>query len=215
RELRDCGSEEDLQDNDCEIYQTSATGSDSSKSLASSDLRIRNAPVPPSAKCPSVQSILFESDADESVHSLKITSIGIEKTKQRSESFSSQSFNTPSQILLERGNLDNFHGDDGSSPKPTHKILESFVQEFRRFEKSVLGELHDIKADVELLRANLTRSSSGRESCPICIPIQNQNQVMLVAAEEKLKDKLVQTKLRQWCVGVGGKHFKAQTFRIL
>ncbi|CAG7728766.1 unnamed protein product, partial [Allacma fusca] len=193
RELRDCGSEEDLQDNDCGIYQASATVSDSSKSLASSDLRIRNAPEPPSAKSPSVQSILLESDADESVHSLKITSIGIEKTEQRSESFSSQSFNTPSQILVERGrNLDHFHEDEGSSPTPTHKILESFVREFRRFKKSVLGELHDIKTDVELLRANLTRSTSGRESCPIGIPIQNQ--VMLVAAEEKLKDKLVQTK---------------------
>ncbi|CAG7720713.1 unnamed protein product, partial [Allacma fusca] len=88
---------------------------------------------------------------------------------------------------------------------------------------------HDIKADVEILRANISKQTSRREVCPIEIPIENKRSLQV--AEEKLKSKLARQKLVfypdfpfgfsiqylrvQWCCGIGGADFKVQTRRIL
>ncbi|CAG7642943.1 unnamed protein product, partial [Allacma fusca] len=74
-------------------------------------------------------------------------------------------------------------------------FTQTFLAEFRRFEKTILSEIHDIKADVEILRANISKQTSRREVCPIEIPIEN--------------------KLSLQCCGIGGADFKVQTRRIL
>ncbi|CAG7818612.1 unnamed protein product, partial [Allacma fusca] len=45
--------------------------------------------------------------------------------------------------------------------------LEPFLQEFRRFQKEIFGEVHSIKSDIEIIRSQLSKNHKKSSFCPV------------------------------------------------
>ncbi|CAG7660086.1 unnamed protein product [Allacma fusca] len=98
------------------------------------------------------------------------------------------------------------------------KILENVsrrsvsIESSISFQKAVLGELQEIRNDIEILRANSCKVT-GRDECPFEILFQTEQD--LRNADEQLKDRAKIVKLKNWSIAVGGKTFQRATTYVL
>ncbi|CAG7729305.1 unnamed protein product [Allacma fusca] len=127
----------------------------------------------------------------------KISKLRSNKNSKRCDSWSSYvilvHFNSEPAIVLPQTRQ--YNNNTAIETDALETFSEMFFTEFRKFEVSVLNEIHRVKADVEILRSIATRKSPGKLlECPTTLP--NQSEVELKIDEEKLVEKLLWDKLR-------------------
>ncbi|CAG7728252.1 unnamed protein product, partial [Allacma fusca] len=131
-----------------------------------------------------------------------------------SESESAHSSHSPDPVGAEGRETLEPRGQKYAHEKQRIQSLDQYFREFRRFEATILGELHSIKTDVEIIRAEtLQKGRSNTINCPITIPCTTENELKCI--EEQLKGSNCREKLIQWCATIGGHTYKSHTKRIL
>ncbi|CAG7830869.1 unnamed protein product [Allacma fusca] len=116
--------------------------------------------------------------------------LDLHNSQQRNEGVESVTSAEDCIFASETGQNNN---NTGIETDALERFSERFFTEFRKFEVSVLKEIHAVKSDVEILRSIASRKSSGNlVECPITLPIRSETEMKIA---EKLAQKGFRVKL--------------------
>ncbi|CAG7712734.1 unnamed protein product [Allacma fusca] len=92
--------------------------------------------------------------------------------------------------------------------------MRDFYEEFQRFQEVIVKELSEIKADVEIIKLNVTKQSRAQtQRCPIELPIKSDEE--LTAAESIVKTSSSGAQMYNWCAVIGGLNANHHGRRVL